>query len=137
MKNIAFFLGVLLLAVAGGNCQMNDYPEALKIVLENCLNKFDISKEEYMTALKNNDYSTNSKNRCLRECLMTDSGIMKDGEIKIEKIKELMVSYNPTISEADIDSTHAKCVTEAQQKTDKCDMAQEYGKCVDAVFMKA
>ncbi|XP_051169594.1 uncharacterized protein LOC127286969 [Leptopilina boulardi] len=70
------------------------------------------------------------------KCAYEHNSDMKDGEIKIEKIKELMVSYNPTISEADIDSTHAKCVTEAQQKTDKCDMAQEYGKCVDANNIK-
>ncbi|XP_043470470.1 uncharacterized protein LOC122503818 [Leptopilina heterotoma] len=137
MKNFTIFLGVLLLAVAGVNCQMDDMPESMKAVMDSCLNKFDVSKDEYITAVKNNDYSINAKNRCLRECFMSESGVMKDGEIKVDKLKELMVGYNPSVTEADIESTHVKCLAQAQQKTEKCDFANEYGKCADSVFMKA
>lgn len=40
---------------------------------------------------------------------------MKDGEMKVDKLKELMVSYNPSVTEADIDSTHVKCLAQGKK----------------------
>ncbi|XP_043470322.1 uncharacterized protein LOC122503727 [Leptopilina heterotoma] len=124
--------------IAGVNCQMDDMPESMKAVMDSCLNKFDVSKDEYITAVKNNDYSINAKNRCLRECFMSESGVMKDGEIKVDKLKELMVGYNPSVTEADIESTHVKCLAqeEGQKMRADHDFAKKRLRCYSACFMK-
>ncbi|XP_071859216.1 general odorant-binding protein 19d-like [Bombus fervidus] len=124
-----------LFFVAGAICDDvgKDIIEALKEDIVPCLAEAEISQDQVEKFIDNDlEGEERIKWGCVKACVMKRMNIMTDGQIQIDNLKEVI---DKKLSK-EFDSTAEgierikKCAEEAAGKTDECDVAFEFSRCM-------
>ncbi|XP_043590574.1 uncharacterized protein LOC122571195 [Bombus pyrosoma] len=124
-----------LLFVAGAICddKVEAFIEAYKEDIISCLEEAEIPQDQIKTfAVNDLEGEERTKWGCVKACFMKRLNIMTDGQIQIDKLKDVMdkkFSKESDSTAEDIDQMK-KCVEEVAGKTDECDIAFEFSRCM-------
>ncbi|XP_058808531.1 pheromone-binding protein Gp-9-like [Phymastichus coffea] len=126
MKLIILTFCMLLVAVqnvCGDEESMKSFKE--------CLDENDIKGD--IEKLKEND---DPKLRCIMACVMEKEGILKNGNVQLDKLKQDLLKDAERLGEKKISEIVNTCGDLAKELTDVCDQANVVGMCIKEEFAK-
>ncbi|XP_003397906.1 uncharacterized protein LOC100650085 [Bombus terrestris] len=124
-----------LFFVAGAICddKAEEFIKAFKEDIIPCLQEVEIP-EDQIAKFVDNDLEGEERIKwgCVKACVMKRINIMSDGQMQMDNIKEIMDKRFDKDSEStteDMDQIK-KCVEEVAGKTDECEIAFEFSRCM-------
>ncbi|XP_068976779.1 uncharacterized protein [Bombus flavifrons] len=124
-----------LFFVAGAICddKVEEFIEALKEDIIPCLEEVEIPQDQIQKfAVNDLEGEERIKWGCVKACFLKRINIMTDGQIQIDNLKDFMdkkFSKESDSTAEDMDKIK-KCVEEVAEKTDECDIAFEFSRCM-------
>ncbi|XP_050475253.1 uncharacterized protein LOC126866124 [Bombus huntii] len=127
-----------LLFVAGAICddKAEELIEALKEDIIPCLEEVEIPQDQIEKFVVNDlEGEERTKWGCVKACVMKRINIMTNGQIHVDNLKDFMDKKFSEESESDSEHMEhmdkiKKCMEEVAGKTDECDIAFEFSRCL-------